>query len=113
MNDNDKEKSMNNFIKYALIRAIKTVCQAAIGLIPASAVISEVDWRLVAGIVSILTSIATGLPEADYDEYINMDVAEPDDAEIFEDDDEDDDVELIMFDEELDDAEVFEDEDEE
>lgn len=110
---------MNNFIKYALIRAIKTVCQAAIGLIPASAVISEVDWRLVAsasilaGIVSILTSIATGLPEADYDEYINMDVAEPDDAEIFEDDDEDDDVELIMFDEELDDAEVFEDEDEE
>ena len=108
---------MNNFIKYALIRAIKTVCQTAIGLIPASAVISEVDWRLVAsasilaGIVSILTSIATGLPEADYDEYINMDVEEPDDAEIFE--DEDDDVELIMFDEELDDAEVFEDEDEE
>lgn len=110
---------MNNFIKYALIRAIKTVCQAAIGLIPASAVISEVDWRLVAsasilaGIVSILTSIAIGLPEADYDEYINMDVEEPDDAEVVEDEDEDDDVELIMFDEELDDAEVVEGEDEE
>ena len=63
---------MNNFIKYALIRAARTVCQCAISLIPASALITEVDWRLVAsasllaGIVSILTSIATGLPEADY-----------------------------------------------
>ena len=86
---------MNNFIKYALIRAARTVCQCAISLIPASALITEVDWRLVAsasllaGIVSILTSIATGLPEADYDEYINMDVEEPDDAEVDEDENED------------------------
>lgn len=86
---------MNNFIKYALIRAARTVCQCAISLIPASALITEVDWRLVAsasllaGIVSILTSIATGLPEADYEEYLHMDVEEPDDAEVDEDEIED------------------------
>lgn len=86
---------MNNFIKCALIRAARTVCQCAISLIPASALITEVDWRLVAsasllaGIVSILTSIATGLPEADYDEYLQMDVEEPDDAEVDEDEIED------------------------
>lgn len=82
----------NNFIKYALIRAIRTVCQTAIGLIPASAMISEVDWRLVAsasvlaGIVSILTSIATGLPEVDAEKAAWMSYDEPDDAEV---DDED------------------------
>lgn len=86
---------MNNFIKYALLRAARTVCQCAISMIPASALITEIDWRLVAsasllaGIVSILTSIATGLPEADYDEYVNMSIEEPDDAEVDEDEIED------------------------
>ena len=47
-----------------------------------------VSASLLAGLLSVLTSIATGLPEADYEEYINMDVEEPDDAEIFEDEDE-------------------------
>lgn len=57
-----------NWGKAALIRAVKTVAQAAIGAIGASAIFTEVDWVLVAstaalsGIVSILTSIA-GLPE--------------------------------------------------
>lgn len=54
----------------ALIRAIKTVCQTAVGTIGASAVISEVNWQVVvsasllAGIVSLLTSVA-GLPEVE------------------------------------------------
>lgn len=54
--------------KAAGIRAIKTVAQSAIGAIGASAIMSEVDWCIVAstaalsGIVSILTSVA-GLPE--------------------------------------------------
>lgn len=49
-------------------RAIKTVCQTAVGVIGASALMTEVDWVVVgsaaalAGIVSLLTSIA-GLPE--------------------------------------------------
>ena len=64
---------INNFkkwIKCAGIRAIKTVAQTAVGSIGASAIFSEVDWKVVvssallAGVVSLLTSIA-GLPEVD------------------------------------------------
>ena len=64
---------INNFkkwVKCAGIRAIKTVAQTAVGSIGASAVFSEVNWKIVvssallAGIVSLLTSIG-GLPEVD------------------------------------------------
>ncbi len=54
--------------KAAGIRAVKTTAQAAVALLPATAMISQVDWgtvagtALLAGIVSILTSVA-GLPE--------------------------------------------------
>ncbi len=54
----------------AAIRAIKTVCQTAVGTIGASTMIESVDWRVVfssailAGILSILTSVG-GLPEVD------------------------------------------------
>lgn len=50
------------------IRAIKTVAQAALGVIGTSALISEVNWILVAsaaamaGVLSLLMSLA-GLPE--------------------------------------------------
>lgn len=56
------------WFKAAGVRAVKTVAQSAIAAIGASAMISEVDWVVVAstavlaGVVSILTSIA-GLPE--------------------------------------------------
>ena len=55
--------------KAAGIRAIKTVAQTAVATIGTSAVISEVNWLMVgssallAGILSLLTSVATGLPE--------------------------------------------------
>ena len=61
-------KSFKKWIKAAGERAIKTVAQTAVGIIGASAIISEVDWKVVlsasllAGITSLLTSIA-GLPE--------------------------------------------------
>ena len=51
------------------IRALRTVCQTAISVIGTTAVIQDVNWVLVgssallAGILSVLTSIATGLPE--------------------------------------------------
>lgn len=57
-----------NWIRAAGIRAIKTVAQAAIATIGTSAVLSEVNWVMVAsasvlaGILSLLTSLA-GLPE--------------------------------------------------
>ena len=57
------------FWKAALVRAIRTVCQTAIATIGTTAVLQEVDWLLVAssaalaGLLSILNSIATGLPE--------------------------------------------------
>lgn len=63
---------MKKFIKCAVIRAIKTMCQTAIGIIGASTLISEVDWLTclsavgMSGILSVLTSIVGGLPEVDY-----------------------------------------------
>lgn len=56
------------WFKAAGIRAIRTVAQAAIAAIGSTAVFSDVNWAVVgstallAGILSILTSIA-GIPE--------------------------------------------------
>lgn len=63
-------EKVKKWVKCAGIRAIKTVAQTAVGSIGASAVFSEVNWKIVvssallAGVVSLLTSIA-GLPEVD------------------------------------------------
>lgn len=79
---------MNNFIKYALIRMARTIAQAAIATIGSAAVLSTVDWSVVisasilAGILSLLTSVATGLPEVEYANHIYMNAEEPDDAEV-------------------------------
>ncbi len=63
----------SNFLKWlkaAGIRAIKTVAQTAAATIGTSALLSEVNWKIVissavvAGILSMLTSVA-GLPEVD------------------------------------------------
>lgn len=65
---------MKDFIKAAVIRAVRTVAQTAIAVIGTSVVLSDVNWLAVisasvlAGILSILTSIATGLPEAPKDD---------------------------------------------
>lgn len=54
----------------ALIRAIRTFCQTAVATIGTAMALSEVDWITVlsasalAAVLSLLTSIATGLPEA-------------------------------------------------
>lgn len=58
------------WFRSALIRAIKTMAQTALSMITIGMAISDVDWKqlvsitLVAGLYSILTSFATGLPEA-------------------------------------------------
>lgn len=79
---------MNTFIRASLIRAIRTICQTAVSLIGTAVVISDVDWCVVvsasilSGILSILTSIATGLPEVEYAEHIHMSAEEPEDSYI-------------------------------
>lgn len=61
-------RNWKNWFKAAAVRAIKTVAQTAVATIGTSAAMGEVEWILVgsasllAGILSILTSIA-GLPE--------------------------------------------------
>lgn len=62
----------NNFKKWltaAGIRAMRTVAQSAIATISTAAVLGDVNWIMVgsaaalSGILSVLTSLATGLPE--------------------------------------------------
>lgn len=54
--------------KAAGIRAIRTMAQTAVAMVPAAATIGAVDWKTVlgtaalAGVVSLLTSLG-GLPE--------------------------------------------------
>ena len=56
------------WVKAAAVRAVKTVCQTALAMIPAGVMITAVDWKTVAGtavlagVLSLLTSVA-GLPE--------------------------------------------------
>jgi hypothetical protein len=53
------------------IRALRTVAQTAIATIGTTALFENVNWAVVgsasllAGILSVLTSIATGLPEVE------------------------------------------------
>lgn len=65
---------MMKWFKAAMIRAVKTVAQTAVGMLSGEALgIMEADWIAVAsvaamaGVVSLLTSVA-GLPEVTTDE---------------------------------------------
>jgi len=59
------------FFAAAGIRALRTFAQSFVGFVAVGAAISEVQWlralsvSAVAAILSILTSIATGLPEVE------------------------------------------------
>lgn len=61
-------EKFKKWFKAAGIRAVKTVAQTAVAMIPVGIAINEVDWLMVAGtaalagVLSILTSVA-GLPE--------------------------------------------------
>lgn len=62
---------MTEWLKAALVRAVKTVAQVAASSIPTTAVLLDgVDWKVVAstaglaGVLSLLTSVA-GLPEVE------------------------------------------------
>ena len=61
---------MKEFWKAAGIRALRTFCQTAVATIGTAAVLHDVDWLMLlsasalSAVLSGLTSIATGLPEA-------------------------------------------------
>ena len=82
---------MNTFIKASIIRAIRTICQTAGAVIGTAFVLADVNWwavvsaSLLAGILSILTSVATGLPEVDYEQNMYLYYDEPEDSEVDED----------------------------
>ena len=84
---------MNNFIKYALLRMCRTIAQTAIATIGSAVVFTDVNWPMVisasclAGILSLLTSVATGLPEVEYAEHIHMSHDEPEDSEVSDNED--------------------------
>lgn len=58
------------WVKAAGVRAVKTMAQTALAMIPAAVSITEVNWVTIigtaalAGVVSMLTSVA-GLPEVE------------------------------------------------
>lgn len=68
------KKDWKKFLAAAGVRALRTFCQSFVGFIAVGAAISEVQWlralsvSAVAAILSILTSIATGLPEVEGNE---------------------------------------------
>lgn len=79
---------MNTFIRASLIRCARTIAQTAVATISTAFVLEEVNWwvvisaSLLAGILSILTSVATGLPEVDFETALYMNHDEPEDSEV-------------------------------
>lgn len=67
------KKDWKKFLVAAGIRALRTLAQTAIATIGTTALLEEINWAVVgsasavAAILSILTSIVTGLPEVEDD----------------------------------------------
>jgi hypothetical protein len=72
-----------DFFIAAIVRAVRTFAQAALGMVTVGAAMTEIDWVAVisvsgvAAIISILTSIVTGLPEAHTDGKLLIDCSDP------------------------------------
>lgn len=68
------KKDWKKFFIAAGIRALRTLAQTAIATIGTTALLEEINWAVVgsasavAAILSILTSIVTGLPEVEDNE---------------------------------------------
>lgn len=86
------------FWQASLIRCARTIAQTAVSVIGTTAfVLSDVNWgvvvsaSLLSGLLSILTSIATGLPEVDYARYLHNELEGDEDPE-------DDEIEEVYYD---------------
>ena len=59
------------FLHATVIRAIRTAAQSALAAIGTTAMVQQVEWEVVGGtaalaaLLSVLSSLATGLPEAE------------------------------------------------
>lgn len=57
------------FWRAAVVRAVRTVLQTALAMLGTTALIDQINWTnvltssLLAGALSLLTSLSTGLPE--------------------------------------------------
>jgi uncharacterized membrane protein len=77
------KKDWKKFIIAALIRALRTFAQTFVGFIAVGAALEEVQWLRAlsvsgaASVLSILTSLATGLPEAEAEPVL---IEPPDEA---------------------------------
>lgn len=80
----DKLKS-KSWWEAALIRAIRTFCQTFASMIGVGAALEDLNWlriisvSLTATILSLATSIATGLPEADISKPKTSEIPETED----------------------------------
>ncbi len=78
------KRTGDEWFKAALIRALRTMAQTALSMLTVGMAISDVDWlklisiSVVAGVISILTSFATGLPEATTEGEIIIDTKSDD-----------------------------------
>ena len=67
---NFPKMKLTPFARAAFRRAVKTMAQTASSLIGVGAVMSDINWKyvisasLLSGILSVLTSVGTDLPEA-------------------------------------------------
>lgn len=70
-NHDSEEFDVTVFIRATAIRALRTFAQALIAAIGAAVLITDIDWWVVlstaglAALLSVLNSVATGLPEVD------------------------------------------------
>lgn len=77
-----KDSYVKRFAKAIVVRAAKTFCQVMIGTIGTAAVMGDIDWWYVASasalatLLSVLTSIAAGLPEVKMPEPEDIDLDE-------------------------------------
>ena len=76
------KRDWKKWILAALIRAVRTFAQTFVGFIAVGAALEEVQWLRAlsvsgaAFVLSILTSLATGLPEAEAEQVL---IEPPDD----------------------------------
>lgn len=78
-----QKKLTLEWLRAALIRAAKTIAQTALGMLTVGAAFDDIQWirlvsvALVAGIISMLTSVATNLPEVGSEGTLLVDTTNP------------------------------------